>query len=80
MVRLKIYISLVAVVLLTACVPGNTKNAAQNRQASTNLSASSPTPAPSSATNDTDSTADIVGSIISEIENQTGEEEAGIAQ
>ena len=82
MLRLKMHISLVVVLFLTACAPATTKNLGQDRQASTNLSAASsapvPVPAPPSATNDTEATSDIVGSIISQIESQTGEEEAGI--
>jgi hypothetical protein len=82
MLRLKMHISLVVVLFLTACAPATTKNLGQDRQASTNLSAASSAlvsvPVPPSATNDTEATSDIVGSIISQIESQTGEEEAGI--
>jgi hypothetical protein len=82
MLRLKMHISLVVVLFLTACAPATTKNLGRDRQASTNLSAASlpvSVPVPPSATNDTEATSDIVGSIISQIESQTGEEEAGIA-
>ena len=82
MLRLKMHISLVVVLFLTACAPATTKNLGQDRQASTNLSAASSAPVsvpvPPSATNDTEATSDIVGSIISQIESQTVGEEAGI--
>ncbi len=79
MLRLKIYITFVIALLLTACVPANTKIASQDRQILSNRPVASSTPAPNLASNDTEFTSDIVGSIISKIENQTVEEDAGIA-
>ena len=81
MLSSRIYASLIVALLLAACEPATTKNVRQDKQPSTNLSATSPSPSKTTPSDiaDTQASSDIVGSIISQIENQTGEEDAGIA-